>query len=39
MWVDFVGCVDELGGACAQIFGSIAVSSHESEQEVEEVVC
>ena len=38
MRVGFVGFVDEFGCAGAPIFGSVAVSSHESEHEVEDVM-
>ena len=39
MGVGFVGFVDTFGGAGEQLFGSVAVSSQESKQEVEEIVC
>jgi hypothetical protein len=39
MWVGFAGFVDEFGCAYTPFLGSVAVSSHESEHEVEEVVC
>ena len=34
----FVGFIDKIGGAGVPFFWSVAVSSHESEQEVEEVM-
>ena len=39
MGVGFVGLVNKFGCAGAPSFGSVAVSSHESKQEEEEVVC
>ena len=38
MRVGFVGFVDEFGCASAPFSGSVDISSHESEHEVEEVV-
>jgi hypothetical protein len=38
MWVCFIGFVDEFCSACAPFFGGVAILSHESEQEVEELV-
>ena len=37
--VGFVAFVDKFGGAGAPFFWRVAVSSYESEQEVEEVMC
>ena len=39
MGVGYVGFVDKFSGVGAPCFGSLAVSSHEPEQEVEEVMC
>ena len=39
MGVGFVGFVNQFGCASEPSFGSVAVFSHEPEQEVEEVVC
>jgi hypothetical protein len=38
MGVGFVGFFYKFGGAGAPFFGSVDVSSHESEQDVEEVM-
>ena len=37
--VGFVGFINQFGCDGAPFFGSVAVSRHEPEQEVEEVVC
>ena len=39
MGVGFVRFLDKFGGVGAPFFGCVAVSSHKSEQEVEEVMC
>jgi len=39
MGVGFDGFVDKFGGAGVPFIGSVAVSSHESEQQIEKVVC
>ena len=39
MGVVFDGFVDKFGGAGAPFLGGVAVSSHESKHQVEEVVC
>jgi hypothetical protein len=39
MGVGFAGFVDKFSGASAPFFWSVAVSSHESKLDVEEIVC
>ena len=39
MGIGFVGFINELCGVGTSFFGSVVVSSHEPEHEVEEVMC